>query len=78
MAAYIAPESVETVAYSVKRPGRLIKTSEGSYRETNVYWYNKLMSQSAIFAPAEQSPPRQSNSPEQKRTILATWRVAGA
>lgn len=39
----------------MKRPGRLIKTSEGSYRETNVYWYNKLMSQSAIFAPAEQT-----------------------
>lgn len=50
---YIAPAEVEAVAYSVKRPGRLIKTPEGAYRETNVYWYNKLMSQSAIFAPAE-------------------------
>lgn len=54
---YIAPESVEAVAYSVKRPGRLVKTPEGPCREINVYWYNKLMSQRAIFAPAEQPCP---------------------
>lgn len=52
---YIAPAGVEAVTYSVKRPGRIVKTPEGMFRETREYWYNKLMSQRAIFAPAERS-----------------------
>lgn len=51
---YIAPAGVEAVSYSVKRPGRMMKTPEGKVRTAREYWYNKLMSQQAIFAPAEQ------------------------
>ena len=54
---YIVPAGVEAVSYSVKRPGRLIETPEGMVRQIREYWYNKLMSQSAIFAPAEQEQP---------------------
>lgn len=54
---YIAPANVEAVSYSVKRPGRLIETPEGRVRQIREYGYNKLMSQSAIFAPSEQQRP---------------------
>ncbi|MEO0707811.1 MAG: hypothetical protein AAF050_19405 [Cyanobacteria bacterium J06649_5] len=52
---YIAPASVEAVSYSVKWTRRMIETPEGPVPEIREYWYNKLMSQSAIFAPAEQT-----------------------
>ena len=53
---YIAPADVEAVAYSVKRPRGVPQTPEGkTVQQYAVYWYNKLMSQSAIFAPAEQT-----------------------
>lgn len=54
---YIAPDEVEAVAYSVKRPAGVMQTSEGPVPQYNVYWYNKLMSQTAIFAPAEKDRP---------------------
>ena len=54
---YIAPAEVEAVAYSVKRPGPVVKTPEGMVHLPRVYWYNKLMSQTAIFAPAEKERP---------------------
>ena len=54
---YIAPAGVEAVSYSVKRPGRMVETPDGTMRTVNEYWYNKLMSQQAIFAPAEESRP---------------------
>ena len=54
---YIAPVEVEAVAYSVKRPGPVVKTPEGMVHLPRVYWYNKLMSQTAIFAPAEKERP---------------------
>lgn len=54
---YIAPAAVEAVAYSVKRPGPVVKTPEGIVHLLRVYWYNKLMSQTAIFAPAEKERP---------------------
>ena len=53
---YIAPAGVEAVTYSVKRPGPKTEMADGQIvRSVKEYWYNKLMSQSAIFAPAEQS-----------------------
>ncbi|MEO0521127.1 MAG: hypothetical protein AAF171_27990 [Cyanobacteria bacterium P01_A01_bin.116] len=54
---YIAPAEVEAVAYSVKRPAGIMQTSEGPVPQYNVYWYNKLMSQRAIFAPAARPRP---------------------
>ncbi|MEL6161959.1 MAG: hypothetical protein AAFR18_22345 [Cyanobacteria bacterium J06627_32] len=54
---YIAPDEVEAVAYSVKRPAGIMQTSEGPVQQYNVYWYNKLMSQRAIFAPADRPRP---------------------
>lgn len=54
---YIAPADVEAVAYSVKRPRGMIQTSEGVVQRIDVYWYNKLMSPTAIFAPAERARP---------------------
>lgn len=54
---YIAPAAVEAVAYAVKRPGPVVKTPEGIVHLLRVYWYNKLMSQTAIFAPAEKERP---------------------
>lgn len=54
---YIAPDGAEVSSYSVKRPGRVVSTPEGRERTVKEYWYNKLMSQQAIFAPAEQSRP---------------------
>lgn len=54
---YIAPAEVEAVAYSVKRPAGVMQTSEGPVQQYAVYWYNKLMSQTAIFAPAEKDRP---------------------
>lgn len=54
---YITPDEVEAVAYSVKRPVGVMQTSEGSVQQYNVYWYNKLMSQTAIFAPVENDRP---------------------
>lgn len=53
---YIAPADVEAVAYSVKRPRGVTQTPEGkTVQQYAVYWYNKLMSQTAILAPAEQT-----------------------
>jgi len=55
---YIAPADVEAVAYSVKRPRGVTQTPEGeTVQQYAVYWYNKLMSQTAIFAPAEKERP---------------------
>ncbi|MGC1309367.1 MAG: hypothetical protein WA885_19270 [Phormidesmis sp.] len=54
---YIAPADAKAVAYSVKRPAGIVQTSEGAVQQFNVYWYNKLMSQTAIFAPAEKDRP---------------------
>ncbi|MEL6940122.1 MAG: hypothetical protein AAFO84_13105 [Cyanobacteria bacterium J06598_1] len=55
---YIAPADVEAVAYSVKRPRGVTQTPEGkTVQQYAVYWYNKLMSQTAIFAPAERDRP---------------------
>lgn len=55
---YIAPADVEAVAYSVKRPRGVTQTPEGkTVQRFAVYWYNKLMSQTAIFAPAEKDRP---------------------
>ena len=55
---YIAPADVEAVAYSVKRPRGVAQTPEGKMvQQYAVYWYNKLMSQTAIFAPAEKERP---------------------
>ncbi|MEL7144581.1 MAG: hypothetical protein AAFZ17_17210 [Cyanobacteria bacterium J06650_10] len=52
---YIAPTGVEAVSYSVKWERGMKETPEGPVPEIREYWYNKLMSQSAIFAPAEQT-----------------------
>lgn len=49
---YVAPEGVEVHAYNVKRP-RVVRTEAGRVRQYAVYWYNKLTSNEAIFAPEE-------------------------
>lgn len=52
---YIAPTGVEAVSYSVKWERGMKETPEGLVPDIREYWYNKLMSQTAIFAPAEQT-----------------------
>ncbi len=52
---YIAPVGVEAVSYSVKWERGMKETPEGLVPDIREYWYNKLMSQRAIFAPAEQT-----------------------
>ena len=52
---YIASIGVEAVSYSVKWERGMKETPEGLVPDIREYWYNKLMSQRAIFAPAEQT-----------------------
>ena len=54
---YIAPTGVEAVSYSVKWERGMKETPEGLVPDIREYWYNKLMSQRAIFAPAARPRP---------------------